>query len=119
MAEMLDKTDIQILRVLQKNARITQKQAEQRRKEMMEYNFTGTVQQKSYEGLYNVGFVSPDVTDPKKYEKDKKVPALAKGTSRISSRRSSACAAKGSMPPHEGGQSSATTFARFLTMPNS
>ena len=55
----------------QKNARITQKQAEQRRKEMMEYNFTGTVQQKSYEGLYNVGFVSPDVTDPKKYEKDK------------------------------------------------
>ena len=55
----------------QKNARITQKQAEQRRKEMMEYNFTGTVQQKSYEGLYNVGFVSPDVTDPKKYEQDK------------------------------------------------
>ena len=55
----------------QKNARISQKQAEQRRKEMMEYNFTGTVQQKSYEGLYNVGFVSPDVTDPKKYEKDK------------------------------------------------
>ena len=54
-----------------KNASIDQKRAEQRRREIMEHNYTGVVQQKSYEGLYDVGLVSPDTTDLKQYEQDK------------------------------------------------
>lgn len=54
-----------------KNASIDQKRAEQRRREIMEHNYTGVVQQKSYEGLYDVGLVSPDTTDEKQYAQDK------------------------------------------------
>ena len=54
-----------------KNASIDQKRAEQRRREIMEHNYTGVVQQKSYEGLYDVGLVLPDTTDEKQYAQDK------------------------------------------------
>lgn len=67
----LDRISLRASQSQQKNASIDQKRAEQRRREIMEHNYTGVVQQKSYEGLYNVGLVSPDTTDLKQYEQDK------------------------------------------------
>ena len=67
----LDRISLRASQSQQKNASIDQKRAEQRRREIMEHNYTGVVQQKSYEGLYNVGLVSPDTTDEKQYAQDK------------------------------------------------
>ena len=53
-----------------KTAKESQKQAEKRRKELMEQDYTGTVQDKSFLGLATTGFVNVDVFS-KDFEKDK------------------------------------------------
>ena len=54
-----------------KNASLEQRQAEQRRKESLEHNYTGVVQQKSFEGLFQTGLISPDMSDAASFAKDK------------------------------------------------
>ena len=54
-----------------KNASLEQRQAEQRRKEGLEHNYTGVVQQKSFEGLFQTGLISPDMSDAASFAKDK------------------------------------------------
>lgn len=46
-----------------KQATLDQKQAEQRRKELLEHDYTGIVQQKSFLGLAKTGFVDIDINE--------------------------------------------------------
>ena len=54
-----------------RTATIEQRRAEARRKELMEHDYTGTVKQTSFEGLFSTGFVNPDTSNPKDYGIDK------------------------------------------------
>ena len=83
----IDREWLMASKLEQQNASEQQKQMAERQKEMLENDYTGKVKQMSYESLYNLGFVNPNVNSQAEYafDKNKIISMLEKARTEIES----------------------------------